>query len=72
MVATVTVLVGLSILAVCFRVAARYKRRVRFDIDDYLCFLSAILLLAMLVELILCKLGVVTPLIEPQVSLTSI
>ncbi|BCS21235.1 uncharacterized protein APUU_21667S [Aspergillus puulaauensis] len=52
-IATVTVLVGLSIMAVCLRVFARYKRRVRFDIDDYLCFLSAVLLLAMLVELIL-------------------
>lgn len=62
-IATVTVLVGLSIMAVCLRVFARYKRRVRFDIDDYLCFLSVVLLLAMLVELILCKLGVIAPLI---------
>ncbi|KAL4786632.1 hypothetical protein BJX76DRAFT_354991 [Aspergillus varians] len=53
MIATVTVLVGVSITAVFLRVFARYKRRVNFGIDDCLCFLSVILLLAMLVELIL-------------------
>ncbi|KAL3449033.1 hypothetical protein BJX65DRAFT_54514 [Aspergillus insuetus] len=53
MVATVTVLVGLSITAVLLRVLARFRRRVQFGIDDYLCFASAVLLLAMLIELIL-------------------
>ncbi|KAL4935534.1 hypothetical protein BDV06DRAFT_126656 [Aspergillus oleicola] len=53
MIATVTVLVVLSILAVLLRVFARYKRRVRFGWDDYLCFLSAILLIGMLIELVL-------------------
>jgi hypothetical protein len=55
MVATVTVLVGLSITAVLLRVLARFRRRVQFGIDDYLCFASAVLLLAMLIELILCE-----------------
>ncbi|KAL5336834.1 hypothetical protein BJX70DRAFT_260695 [Aspergillus crustosus] len=53
MIATVTVLVGLSITAVFLRAFARYKRRVSFGLDDHLCFLSVILLLGMLVELIL-------------------
>ncbi|KAL2836729.1 hypothetical protein BJY01DRAFT_221639 [Aspergillus pseudoustus] len=52
-IAIVTVLVGLSITAVLFRVLARYKRRVQFGMDDHLCFASAVLLLAMLIELIL-------------------
>jgi hypothetical protein len=55
MVATVTVLVGLSITAVLLRVLARFRRRVQFGMDDYLCFASAVLLLAMLIELILCE-----------------
>ncbi|KAI9374371.1 hypothetical protein BJX61DRAFT_306433 [Aspergillus egyptiacus] len=53
MIAAVTVLVGLSITAVILRVFARLRRRVRFGMDDYLCWLSAVLLIAMLVELIL-------------------
>ncbi|KAL4803017.1 hypothetical protein BDV18DRAFT_163543 [Aspergillus unguis] len=53
MIATVTVLVALSISAVLLRVLARYRRRVQFGMDDYLCFVSGILLLAMLIELIL-------------------
>jgi hypothetical protein len=65
MIATVTVLVGLSITAVFLRAFARYKRRVGFGMDDYLCFLSVILLLGMLVELVLCKL-LVYPLQPPQ------
>ncbi|KAL4916652.1 hypothetical protein BDW62DRAFT_218626 [Aspergillus aurantiobrunneus] len=53
MIAAVTILVGLSISAVFLRVFARYRRRVQLGMDDYLCFLSATLLLAMLVELVL-------------------
>ncbi|RDW81658.1 uncharacterized protein DSM5745_05215 [Aspergillus mulundensis] len=53
MIAIVTVLVALSLAAVLLRILARYRRRVRFGMDDYLCFLSAILLLGMLVELVL-------------------
>ncbi|KAL4969381.1 uncharacterized protein BDV14DRAFT_103850 [Aspergillus stella-maris] len=53
MIATVAVLVGLSIIAVILRVVARYKRRVRFGWDDHLSFLSAILLIAMLIEMVL-------------------
>jgi hypothetical protein len=54
MIATVTTLVALSIVAVILRILARNKRRVRFGMDDYLCFISAILLLAMHIELVLC------------------
>ncbi|KAL2870082.1 uncharacterized protein BJX67DRAFT_378628 [Aspergillus lucknowensis] len=53
MIAAVTVLVGLSITAVFLRVFARFRRRVSLGVDDYLCFASVILLLAMLIELIL-------------------
>ncbi|KAL2831755.1 hypothetical protein BDW59DRAFT_124640 [Aspergillus cavernicola] len=53
MIATVTVLIGLSITAVLLRAFARLKRRVQFGIDDYICFLSVILMIAMLVELLL-------------------
>lgn len=55
MVAIVTVLVGISFLAVLLRVYARFKRQVRFGIDDYLCFVSMGLLFAMLIELGLCE-----------------
>lgn len=55
MIATVTTLVALSIVAVVLRILARNKRRVRFGMDDYLCFISVILLLAMHIELVLCK-----------------
>lgn len=57
MVAIVSVLVGVSFIAVILRVFARSKRRVRFGIDDYLCFLSMTLLFAMLIELGLCELS---------------
>jgi hypothetical protein len=55
MIAIVSVLVGLSVLAVILRVFARIKRRVKLGVDDYLCFLSIVMLIAMEVELILCK-----------------
>lgn len=55
MIAIVSVLVGVSFITVIMRVLARLKRRVKFGIDDYLCFLSMGLLLAMLIELILCE-----------------
>jgi len=55
MVAIVTVLVGVSFIAVLLRIFARFKRQVRFGVDDYLCFISMVLLFAMLIELGLCE-----------------
>lgn len=55
MIAIVSVLVGLSVLAVILRVFARIKRRVKLGVDDYLCFLSIVMLIAMEIELVLCK-----------------
>lgn len=55
MIAIVSVLVGVSMITVIMRVIARLKRRVKFGIDDYLCFFSMGLLLAMLIELVLCE-----------------
>lgn len=52
---TVSVLVALSIIAVALRIFARFKRRVGFGVDDYLCFISMLLLISMLVELALCE-----------------
>ncbi|BCR87244.1 uncharacterized protein ACHE_31231A [Aspergillus chevalieri] len=58
MVAIVTVLVGVSFIAVLLRIFARFKRQVRFGVDDYLCFISMVLLFAMLIELGLwCTIG---------------
>ncbi|RAH45611.1 uncharacterized protein BO95DRAFT_137159 [Aspergillus brunneoviolaceus CBS 621.78] len=51
MICIVSVLVGLSFIAVILRAFARLKRRVRFGVDDYLSFASIILLLGMLIEL---------------------
>ncbi|KAM0097231.1 hypothetical protein ACP6JE_008263 [Aspergillus fumigatus] len=53
MIAIVSVLVGLSVLAVILRVFARIKRRVKLGVDDYLCFLSIVMLIAMEIELVL-------------------
>ncbi|KAF9894627.1 hypothetical protein FE257_006515 [Aspergillus nanangensis] len=53
MIAIVSVLVGLSLVATMMRAWARLKRRVPFGIDDYLCFVSMFLLLVMEVELCL-------------------
>lgn len=55
MIAVVSVLVGLSVLAVILRVFARIKRRVKLGVDDYLCFLSLVMLISMEIELILCE-----------------
>ncbi|KAE8144630.1 hypothetical protein BDV25DRAFT_166379 [Aspergillus avenaceus] len=55
MICIVSVLVGLALISVILRVFARLKRRVGFGMDDYLCFISIALLVAMLVELILCE-----------------
>jgi hypothetical protein len=55
MICIVSVLVGLSLICVILRVFARLKRRVGFGMDDYLCFFSILLLIAMLIELALCK-----------------
>jgi hypothetical protein len=54
MICIVSVLVALSIIAVILRAFARLKRRVSFGVDDYLCFVSILLLIGMLIELILC------------------
>lgn len=55
MITIVSVLVALAMGAVVLRVVARLKRRVRFAVDDYLCFFSMVMLLSMLIELVLCE-----------------
>lgn len=54
MIEIVSVLVSLCLISVVLRVFARIRRRVGFGIDDYLSLISMVLLVAMLVELILC------------------
>lgn len=61
MIAIITVLISLALFSVILRVFARIKRQVGFGVDDYLCFFSAIVLLSMLIELILCKLVLILP-----------
>lgn len=61
MIAIVTVLISLALFSVILRVFARIKRQVGFGIDDFLCFFSAVVLLSMLIELILCKLACILP-----------
>lgn len=61
MIAIVTVLISLALFSVILRVFARIKRQVGFGIDDFLCFFSAVVLLSMLIELILCKLAFILP-----------
>lgn len=56
MIEIVSVLVALCLVSVVARVVARYRRRVGFGIDDYLCLVSMVLMIAMLIELVLCKL----------------
>ncbi|PWY71102.1 hypothetical protein BO94DRAFT_560435 [Aspergillus sclerotioniger CBS 115572] len=51
MISIVSVLVGLSLLSVILRVVARIKRKVKFGMDDYLCFACMFLLFVMLIEL---------------------
>lgn len=55
MIIIVLVLVFLCLISVVLRVVARMRRRIGFGIDDYLSVVSMVLLLAMLVELVLCK-----------------
>jgi len=55
MIEIVSVLVSLSLISVVLRVFARLRRRVGFGIDDYLSIVSVVLLIAMLIELILCE-----------------
>lgn len=55
MIVIVSVLVALCAICVVLRVVARLRRRVGFGVDDYLSILSMVLMLAMLVELILCE-----------------
>ena len=54
MIEIISVLVSLCLISVVLRVVARIRRRVGFGIDDYLSMVSMVLLVAMLVELILC------------------
>lgn len=56
MIEIVSVLVSLCLISVVLRVIARLRRRVGFGVDDYLCFLAMVLMMAMLVELSLCQL----------------
>jgi hypothetical protein len=55
MIEIVTILVALSFISVVLRVVARLQRRVGFGVDDYLSVLSMVLMIAMLIELELCK-----------------
>jgi hypothetical protein len=55
MIEIVSVLVSLSLISVVLRMFARLRRRVGFGIDDYLSVVSIVLLIAMLIELILCE-----------------
>lgn len=55
MIEIVSVLVALCLISVVARMGARYRRRVGFGIDDYLSLVSMVLMIAMLVELVLCK-----------------
>jgi len=55
MIEIVSVLVALCLISVVARVVARYRRRVGFGVDDYLCLVSMVLMIAMLIELVLCK-----------------
>ncbi|OBT70576.1 hypothetical protein VF21_10334, partial [Pseudogymnoascus sp. 05NY08] len=58
MIIIVSVLVGLATIATVLRVFARLKRRVKIEIDDYLCFTALFLLYGMLVQLIFwCAIG---------------
>lgn len=52
----VAALITLSIISVILRVFARLKRRVHFGVDDYLCFISGLLMIGMLIECVLCEL----------------
>jgi hypothetical protein len=54
MIEIISVLVSLCFISVVLRVIARLRRRVGFGVDDYLSMVSMVLLVAMLVELILC------------------
>lgn len=55
MIEIVSVLVSLSLISVMLRVVARLRRRVGFGMDDYLCGLAMVLMIAMLIELSLCQ-----------------
>lgn len=55
MIEIVSVLVALCLICVVLRVFARFRRRVGFGVDDYLSIVSMVLMIAMLVELILCE-----------------
>ncbi|KAJ5781126.1 hypothetical protein N7457_006286 [Penicillium paradoxum] len=58
MIEIVSVLVFLCLVSVALRVIARIRRRVGFDVDDYLSIVSMVLLIGMLAELVLwCTIG---------------
>lgn len=54
MIGIISALVGVATIAVILRIIARLKRRLRFGVDDYLCFTALVLLYGMFIELILC------------------
>lgn len=64
MIEIVTILVALCFISVVLRVVARLQRRVGFGVDDYLSVLSMVLMIAMLIELGLCK-----SFLRPQLSI---
>lgn len=55
MIEIISVLVALCLVCVVLRLYARLRRRVGFGVDDYLSIVSMVLMIAMLVELILCE-----------------
>lgn len=55
MIIIVAVLVGLATIATVLRIVARLKRRVKIEMDDYLCFIALFLLYGMFVQLVLCE-----------------
>ncbi|KFX92796.1 hypothetical protein O988_07117 [Pseudogymnoascus sp. VKM F-3808] len=58
MIIIVAVLVGLATIATVLRIVARLKRRVKIEMDDYLCFIALFLLYGMFVQLVLwCAIG---------------
>jgi hypothetical protein len=55
MITIVAVLVSLASMAVVLRIFARLKLRLKFAIDDYLCFSAMGFMYGMFVELVLCE-----------------
>lgn len=55
MITIVAVLVSLASIAVLLRIVVRFKLRLGFGIDDYLCFAAMGFMYGMFVELVLCE-----------------